>query len=556
MKRAVHTLPAALVALSLLTLPAPASAAGSGSPTIVHTHGQDIEVNTAARAGIAYRRGYVASHPAAAPRNTSGFASRLPYGGGAIVAGAPKVYLVFWGSQWGAASTGGDGYQHYTGDPKHIAPVEQAFFAGLGTNSETWSGVMTQYCQGVAIGAFSCGPNTTHVGYPTGGALTGVWEDTAVASPNQATQNQIAAEAVLAATHFGNADAASNVDAQYVILSPTGTNPDNYLNSGFCAWHSATFTRTATIAYTNMPYITDVGQPCYEDAVNTNGPLDGITVVGGHEYSETITDPNPGDPAWWDLADNTGGENADKCSLGLGFNGANLALSTGSFAVQPTYSNDAHSGAGGCSFSHSIWGVGGAGSLVSVSTNGTGSGSVTSSPAGVDCGATCTASFTNGTSVTLTATPDAGSEFRGWSGGGCSGTGTCTFTVNSGMSLTATFGLIDVTDVVVTGQLSGGYRTSGKYRLYRISKKVSYGCSVSPDVAGGERADFELDKSSSDNWKVFQRFHGSLDQTSALGVIWPKKSLPKGSYSVRCSVAATGSHGAGESKWSYFQVTS
>ncbi|MEA2551257.1 MAG: hypothetical protein QOE25_1026, partial [Actinomycetota bacterium] len=104
--------------------------------------------------------------------------------------------------------------------------------------------------------------------------------------------------------------------------------------------------------------------------------------------------------------------------------------------------------------------------------------------------------------------------------------------------------------------LSGGYRTSGKYRLYRISKKVSYGCSVSPDVAGGERADFELDKSSSGNWKVFQRFHGSLDQTSALGVIWPKKSLPKGSYSVRCSVSATGSHSAGESKWSYFQVTS
>src|SRR5256886_10918301 len=53
---------------------------------------------------------------------------------------------------------------------------------------------------------------------------------------------------------------------------------------------------------------------------------------------------------------------------------------------------------------------------------GTGSGSVTSSPAGITCGTTCSASFPVGTMITLTATPATGSTFTGWSGGGCSGT--------------------------------------------------------------------------------------------------------------------------------------
>src|SRR5439155_65795 len=58
---------------------------------------------------------------------------------------------------------------------------------------------------------------------------------------------------------------------------------------------------------------------------------------------------------------------------------------------------------------------------LTVSKTGTGSGTVTSSPAGISCGTTCSASFTSGTMVTLTAAPAAGSTFTGWSGGGCAG---------------------------------------------------------------------------------------------------------------------------------------
>ena len=56
-----------------------------------------------------------------------------------------------------------------------------------------------------------------------------------------------------------------------------------------------------------------------------------------------------------------------------------------------------------------------------VMTSGTGSGVVTSSPAGIDCGADCSEAYPPGSIVTLTAAPAMGSTFEGWLGGGCSG---------------------------------------------------------------------------------------------------------------------------------------
>jgi len=75
---------------------------------------------------------------------------------------------------------------------------------------------------------------------------------------------------------------------------------------------------------------------------------------------------------------------------------------------------------------------------LSVAKNGSGTGTVTSNPAGISCGATCTASFAIGKVVTLTASPNTGSTFAGWSGV-CSGTGTCTVTMSAAQSVTATF---------------------------------------------------------------------------------------------------------------------
>ncbi len=76
---------------------------------------------------------------------------------------------------------------------------------------------------------------------------------------------------------------------------------------------------------------------------------------------------------------------------------------------------------------------------LTVTVKGSGGGTVTSSPAGIACGATCSAVFGYGATVTLTASPVAGSTFTGWSGEGCSGTGTCTVTMTQARNVTATF---------------------------------------------------------------------------------------------------------------------
>jgi phospholipase C len=82
-------------------------------------------------------------------------------------------------------------------------------------------------------------------------------------------------------------------------------------------------------------------------------------------------------------------------------------------------------------------------------------GTVTSSPSGVNCGSTCSATFNSGTAVTLTATANNGSTFAGWSGGGCSGAGTCTVVLSAATTVAATFTTSTVMTYQLTVQLSG-----------------------------------------------------------------------------------------------------
>jgi uncharacterized repeat protein (TIGR03803 family) len=86
-----------------------------------------------------------------------------------------------------------------------------------------------------------------------------------------------------------------------------------------------------------------------------------------------------------------------------------------------------------------LTGTGAQPDALSVAKSGNGSGTVTSSPAGIDCGPTCRANFNSGARVSLTASAEAGSIFAGWSGGGCGGTDTCIVTMNSSRLVAATF---------------------------------------------------------------------------------------------------------------------
>jgi len=304
--------------------------------------------------------------------------TQLRYGGGTdgigVTTGHEKVYLVFWGSQWGTRGSGSRGNLTLSGDPSGAAPYLQQLFKGLGTGGETWSGVPTQYCQGVAAGATSCPASSRHhVAYPAGGALSGVWADESSAEPSQATGHQLGAEAVRAAAHFGNKTAAANRNAQYLILSPTRTHPDGFdtASGNFCGWHDWNGDATLPggpvtspyghIAFSNLPYVTDAGRACGQNFVNPGraGLLDGVSIVSGHEYAETITDQDPAG-GWTDAV---GNETADLCewNSGPGARSADLSLPTGSFAMQSLWVNGTSASAGTCEFSHAIVRNGGGG---------------------------------------------------------------------------------------------------------------------------------------------------------------------------------------------------
>jgi len=94
--------------------------------------------------------------------------------------------------------------------------------------------------------------------------------------------------------------------------------------------------------------------------------------------------------------------------------------------------------------------------LLTVNKPGAGSGTVSSNPAGISCGATCSAPYNSGTVVTLTAAAAGGSTFSGWSGGGCSGTGSCVVTMNAATTVAATFDVQTFTlSVTKTGRAPG-----------------------------------------------------------------------------------------------------
>ena len=97
---------------------------------------------------------------------------------------------------------------------------------------------------------------------------------------------------------------------------------------------------------------------------------------------------------------------------------------------------------------------------LTVNRVGTGTGTVTSAPAAINCGSVCANTYGAGAVVTLTATPAAGSTFTGWSGGGCSGTGACVVTVAAATTVSATFTVPTVTLTVARAGTGGGTITS------------------------------------------------------------------------------------------------
>jgi len=116
---------------------------------------------------------------------------------------------------------------------------------------------------------------------------------------------------------------------------------------------------------------------------------------------------------------------------------------------------------------------------LTVSKPGTGSGTVTSVPAGINCGTACSKDFFQNTAVTLTANADEGSTFSGWSGA-CNGIGECKVTMDGNKSAIGSFTLPVTIDYTITiqwrddssnGVIGDGI---GEYKPLRFAKVELY----------------------------------------------------------------------------------
>jgi serine protease len=237
--------------------------------------------------------------------------ANLQYNGGPVQH-SPHVYLLLWGPNWSGSSPAFD-YMY-------------SFYSGLGvTPQDNWSTVTSQYGDGSGQPGFGSS------------VFEGAWQDSST-PPDPVSGSDLSNEATAFIDTVSVPDLA---DAQIVIMSQSGTcfsdgfagNCGSTSSGGsYCAWHSY----TGSVSFTNLPYELDAGGECGENWINSGsaGTYDGFSTVGGHEYAESITDPQL--DAWYDPS---GAEIADKCAWTSP--AGDTQLSTGSFAMQSLWSNAA-----------------------------------------------------------------------------------------------------------------------------------------------------------------------------------------------------------------------
>ncbi|HEY3208959.1 MAG TPA: PKD domain-containing protein [Actinomycetota bacterium] len=181
---------------------------------------------------------------------------------------------------------------------------------------------------------------------------------------------------------------------------------------------------------------------------------------------------------------------------------------------------------------------------LTVSTDGTGSGEVSSSPAGISCGYSCEASFTAGTAITLTATPDAYSIFTGWLGD-CSGTGSCQVTIDQARSVTATFAL-KAFDLTVSKQGAGSGQVSSS------PAGISCGDSCQASFTAGTAVTLTATPDAS---SIFTGWSGdcsgtdtcqvTVDQARSVTATFALNAPPHASFTVACAGLSCSFDGSG-----------
>jgi hypothetical protein len=221
---------------------------------------------------------------------------------------APKFYLIFWD------------YKKY-GDPSQLEPLLTEYTKVMGGSSH--NNIETQYYE-------EPGTKKTYVTNPAN-QFGGSWDDEAPI-PKTPTDAEVAAEALKAVAHFGY-----DPNGVYVVMTPHKHSEADF-GTVWCSYHSETYEKKKLVPYANLPYMTDAadnGAKCDANFVtppsDESGKDEGMTIFGGHEYGESITDPDAY-TAWW----GTNGEIADPC---IGVDIANEPFGTKSYTMQSMVSD-------------------------------------------------------------------------------------------------------------------------------------------------------------------------------------------------------------------------
>lgn len=289
-----------------------ALAACSGNSSVTPTTGSPVGMQTQAMHGgpqwitqngvkyvkPIYMRTRFAAQPNAQPDIL------LNYSNGPVL-GKPKMYLIFWGFK-------------ANGDPDKIKPLLVAYAKAIGGSA--YNNIYTQYY----------GPGTVYIKNPLA-QFGGAFSDNTNAIPAHPTDAQIAAESLVGVQHFGY-----NANGSYVVVTAHNHSEAGF-GSSYCAYHSATSYNSQLVSYTNLPYMPDAGPNCGANIISPpgdeSGTDEGVTIVEGHEYGESVTDPNP--PSGW--YNNQEGEIGDICAWQ---NIQNDPFKNGSsYTAQPMFSN-------------------------------------------------------------------------------------------------------------------------------------------------------------------------------------------------------------------------
>jgi len=227
----------------------------------------------------------------------------------------PRIFLVYW---------------NWPSDPAGEKPVLQNFLSGV--QGSSWLNTVTQYYD-----------STDHI-HNSDHEFKGTWSDPNPLPSDPSDLTALAAEATRASAHFGY-----DKNSVYILAEPSGYDSGNACN----AHHNSTTVTPPYVPYIILRYASSA---C-ENEVNpgAGGVFDEVTLLAGHELAEAITDPfvQNNEAGWADDADSPDfgdyKEVADVCELfpDAPPYAANVNFSTGTFVVQPLWSNKAN----GCVYS-------------------------------------------------------------------------------------------------------------------------------------------------------------------------------------------------------------